>query len=482
MPNNNNLKTISVSGHVKSVVFQNDDNGYHVVKIITKQKKTVTITGVMSNIQEGLFIEATGHEINDPQYGEQVQIVEYVTTLPTNEDAMINFLSSNFTTGIGPVFARKIVDRFGANTFEVIDKTPEKLKNIAGLGKKKYLQLKEKWIEKKIFRDVYFFLHQHSITGSIALKIVSKFGQDTIGVLKENLYVLQTKLAGVGFKRADQLADKLGVDRLSPQRINAGIQHIIQTHAENGHTTIEKKQLLRETQDLLCCTSDIISTGYEQLVSEESVMVKTKTIEGEAHDYVSLSKYYFMEKSIATACMQFLTTQSIKKTGHITSNDVQKCTPFLFSKKQVEAVILALTKKLTVITGGPGTGKSTITKAIVDIAHDRSMKVVCAAPTGKASKRLHSVTKHFSQTIHQLLELDFKTHRFKYNKEFKLDGDLFIIDEMSMVDTYLFYCLTQAIPHNARLILIGDIDQLPSIGPVIYCLIFLTRLFALKYD
>ena len=459
----NEIKTsVVIKGYINSIVYHNEDNDYYIIKIQVS-KNLITVTGVFTDLYEGLHIEIKGIEKQDPQYGLQIQALQYNTHLPKTKETMIQFLSSNFTQGIGEKFATRIVEKFGENTFNIIDESPEQLSSIPGFGKKKLKQLCQDWQRKKSLRNIFYFLFQHNITGSIAQKIIKHFGNETIEIIKKNPYCIQNKIKGIGFKRADALAMKMGVELDSAERLNAALTHVLSKNADSGHTTMEYHQLIEETKALIGVADKAIIVQIQALLKSDLITETIRTRDHNTRTFISLSKYYHMEKSIAFYCINLLRHNA--PIIHFNDLNLNKMSSIKPSEEQTLAIKTGLSKRLTLITGGPGTGKSTITQVIVNTARSLNHEVVLAAPTGKASKRLYEVTQHRAQTIHQLLEFDFSEHRFRYNKTFKLDGDIFIIDEVSMVDTYLFYSLIQALPNHARLILIGDADQLPSIGP-----------------
>jgi exodeoxyribonuclease V alpha subunit len=452
-----------LSGFIDSIVFCQPDNGFTVARLKEPRKKDlVVIVGKLPSVQPGETVTCRGTWKTHPSYGRQFEVSEYEVDKPTDVMGIQRYLESGFIKGIGPSYAAKIVDYFGTETLEVLDNAPHRLAEIEGFGTKRIRKIRESWRAQKAVRDVILFLRTYGVSPGFAAKIYKTFGEAAIERVKENPYRLAKEVDGIGFKIADGIALKLGFPLHSSARIGAGIEHVLWELSNEGHTCYPVRGFLPLAKAALEVEEELIEREIRRLVETKSLVVADLQ-----EPSVWLGPFWGFEQGIARDLQRLL--------GHpqaIRSIDAKKAADWVegqlhiqFAEQQKAAVIAALTDKLHIITGGPGTGKSTITNAIIAVTLKLTDRVLLAAPTGRAAKRLSQITRRKAFTIHAMLEMDFESGGFKRGKENPLDCDLLIIDEASMVDTPLLFYLLRAIPSQARVLLVGDVDQLPSVGP-----------------
>jgi exodeoxyribonuclease V alpha subunit len=447
-----------LSGYVDAIVFAQPDNGFTVARLKEPKKKDLTvIVGYLPGLQAGENVVCKGVWKNHPAHGRQFEVAEYTVESPSDVIGIQKYLESGLVKGIGPVFAKKIVDRFGADTLEVIDKTPNRLNEIEGLGKKKIRQLKECWNEQRSIREVMVFLRAHGASPGYAQKIFKQYGDESIAKVKENPYNLAKDVFGIGFKVADGISLKLGFALHSPERLAAGIEFVLWELANDGHTCFPVNDFLPIASKMLEVEDPLVENAIKALVNVQLV---------EQEGMIWLKPYFAFEQGISKDLLRLINgKQAIRSIDAPKAVDwVQGQLSIQFAEQQKMAVEQALTDKVHIITGGPGTGKSTITNAILAISYKLTEKILLAAPTGRAAKRMTQITHKLAFTIHALLEMDFASRGFKRGKDNPLDCDLLIIDEASMIDTMLLFYLLKAIPSRARVLFVGDIDQLPSVG------------------
>jgi exodeoxyribonuclease V alpha subunit len=387
--------------------------------------------------------------------------------LPKDLVGIQKYLESGNVRGIGPVNAKRIVEKFGTETLEVMSRQPERLAEVEGIGKKRVEMIIEHWETESQLRNIMIFLRGHGIGAALAAKIHKKYGESTITVLKENPYLVARDIFGVGFKTADKIAEEIGIALDSLVRVHAGIEFILRELSEEGHTCYPEEDLIALTEKTLEVSQTTIHTAIVALEREDRIVRRELTVEEVPKLYVWLRSLFIGEKGIAKQLRRLLYAKCLIRPVKCDKavEWVQEKQHIQLAKEQMSALQKSLEEKVHIITGGPGTGKSTVTKAILAIHEKLSDKIILAAPTGKAAKRLSEITRKRASTIHSLLEYDFTSLQFKKNLENPLKCDLIIIDEASMIDTYLMHSLLRAIPDHARVILIGDVDQLPSIGP-----------------
>lgn len=449
-----------ITGFIESIVFVNPENGFTVAKLKEPKKKELTaIIGIMPSLQAGETVTCKGEWKKHPQHGMQFEILSCDATKPQDIKGIQKYLESGLIKGIGPAIAKKIVSHFKEKTLDIIDSTPEKLLAIPGIKEKKLENIVVSWEEQRAIRDVMIFLRSFDVSPAYAHRIYKTYREKTIEKVKENPYQLAKDVFGIGFKIADTIAQKIGIDKNSPFRLEAGLIFSLQELAEEGHTCFPKAEFLKRAVQILEVAETLVYETLETMIKDKKVVF--------SDPMVALPFLAFFENNIACDIARLKNPPALLRDVNIEKalSWVEKKLNITLADKQKEAVQSALKEKVHIITGGPGTGKSTITNAILRIYQQLTDRIILAAPTGKAAKRMSQITGKKAFTIHALLEFDFTNGGFKKNKEHKLKGDLFIIDEVSMLDTQLAYHLLQAIPTKSKLIFIGDVDQLPSVGP-----------------
>ncbi len=449
-----------IAGFIDSIVYVQPENGFTVARLKEPKKKDLTIiVGTFPAVQPGETVLCKGTWKLHPSYGRQFDVSEYTIERPSDLMGIQKYLESGLIKGIGPSYAKKIVDQFGSETLEVLDKSPNRLREIVGLGEKKIESIKKCWKEQQSIRDVMLFLRTHGVSPAFAQRIFKAFGEQSIEKVKENPYGIAKIVHGIGFKMADSIALKLGYPLHSSPRISAGIEHMLWELSNEGHTCFPVIELLPLTKELLQIDQPLIEQELQRLVENKTLMA--------ADGSVWLGPFWSYEHGIAKDIQRLAgNPQSIRSIDAKKAADwVETQLHIQFAEQQKQAVIAALTDKIHIITGGPGTGKSTITNAIIAVTSKLTNKILLAAPTGRAAKRLTQITHKMAFTIHALLEMNFEAGGFKKGKENPLDCDLLIVDESSMIDTPLLFHLLRAIPNRARVLIVGDIDQLPSVGP-----------------
>lgn len=457
-----------IIGHIERITFQNPENGYTVAQLKqNKQQHTTCIVGIMPALKPGETVRCQGQWKQHLVHGQQFSVDSHRVEAPSDIIGIKKYLGSGLIKGIGPKYAERIVAHFDIETLTIIDKYPERLLEIEGLGKKRVDTIKEHWSQQKSIRDVMIFLQSHQVSPSYAQKIFKTYGEKSIHFVQENPYRLARDIRGIGFKSADAIAQKLGMAKNAPERLEAGIEYALTKASEEGHACLPLKELLQQAEELLEAPQDLIAPHINSLVNNKQIEINEMTNAGSLERFVWLRKLFLSEVGIYWQVAR-LKQSACSLRGIQVEKALEWVQTYLNIKlatNQKAATIQALTEKIQVITGGPGTGKSTITKAILAITEKLTDKIVLAAPTGRAAKRMAEITGKKALTIHSLLEFDFKKGKFKRDLDNPLDCDLIIIDEASMIDTYLMYSLLKAIPSYARVIFVGDINQLPSVGP-----------------
>lgn len=457
-----------ITGIVDRITFQSEDSGFTVARLSEAYKKTPTpIVGVMMGLQEGESICCKGYWKEDKRFGKQFEVKEYQLHVPATVNAIERYLASGLIKGLGRVFAKRIVKKFGKETLEVLDKNPEKLLDIPGLGKNKLQQVTESWRAQRQVREVMIFLQKYGVSPTYAQKIYKTYRDDSIRKVKSNPYRLANDIFGIGFKKADEVARNMGLTLEAPQRIEAGIVYALEQLAQQGHVCYPVDQFLQAAARLLAIDPDLINQLLGELLRRKHIVVEPLELDGQMKAFIWKTNLYRQEQGIVEELQRLgLHGKEIAvRYPEKAMNWAAEKLSIQLADAQAEAVLKSLSEKVHIITGGPGTGKSTITKVILRIMRKHSNKIVLAAPTGRASKRLSNITGMDATTIHSLLSVDFQMGGFRHNKDNPLDGDVFIVDEASMMDTQLMYSLLQAIPDKGQLLLIGDVDQLPSVGP-----------------
>ncbi len=451
-----------IIGHLESIIFLHPENGFIVARLKEVNKNDfTTIVGSLPSVQPGETIEAEGKWIFHHKYGKQFQIESYQISYPADILGIQKYLESGLIKGIGPFFAKKIIEAFKEETLNVIDENPRRLLEIPGIGKKRITTIEKCWDKHKAIRQVMIFLRSNGVSPGFAQKIYRVYGDNSIEKVKENPYQLAKDIFRIGFKMADKIAINLGFAKESFQRIQAGIEFVLWELTTEGHTCCPTSKLIQNA-------SLILEVDVQFLSEQLNILVKHNILNQSQHEdpIIWLKLFYYYEKNIALEINRLLHEEC-----HLRKVDIEKAIIWIeqklsmsFAEKQKVALKCALDEKIHIITGGPGTGKSTITRAILEITLKLTNKIILAAPTGRAAKRLTQITQKKAFTIHSILEFDPSNGKFKRDKDNPLECDLLIIDEASMIDTQLMYLLLNAIPSSSRVLFIGDIDQLPSVG------------------
>ncbi len=456
-----------VKGFVEKIVYRNADNAYTVLSLAEGDEET-TLVGYFSSISEGEYIEAEGSFTAHSVYGEQFKVSRYEVKEPEDALAMEKYLGSGAIKGIGVSLAARIVKKFGDDTFRIIEEEPERLAEIKGISERKAREISAQFEEKREMRRAAIFLARYGISNAYGVKIYARYGEGMYEVLKTNPYRLADDIRGIGFKLADEIAGKMGIDPASEFRIKAGLVYVLQIAAGNGHTFLPYEELLKEAGELLSCEVAEAERLIKELILERRIT--RKEIDG--IDAVYLISFYHMELNVARMLKDLNQSYKIAESKiKAKIKGIEEEIGITLDDMQKTALTEAARSGVLVVTGGPGTGKTTTINAIIRFFESEQMEMLLAAPTGRAAKRMKETTGYEAQTIHRLLEVsgnpegeDVKSE-FNRNELNPLEADVIIIDEMSMVDISLMHALLKAIPVGTRLILVGDVNQLPSVGP-----------------
>lgn len=454
-------------GYVEHIVFRNADNGYSVFQLISGEEE-LTCVGTFPVLAEGELIEVQGTMKEHPLYGEQMKVEQMKALPPEDEAAMERYLGSGAVKGVGAALAARIVRRFRGDTFRIMEEEPERLSEVKGISERKAREIAEQMEEKRELRQVMMFLTGYGISAPLAAKIYRQYGQRTCQVVQENPYRLAEDISGVGFKTADEIAERIGIRTDSDYRIRSGLLYVLQQAAMEGHTCLPKEQLLSRTAQLLRLDDSGPEAQMMNLCMDRKLVIRDSA-EG---TMVFYARNYYMELHMARMLHDLklsCETEEEQILRKLRKVEGELCIEL--DRMQRKAVVEAVRNGLLILTGGPGTGKTTTINAIIRYFETEDMEILLAAPTGRAAKRMTETTGYEALTIHRLLELSGKPSEereqafFERNEENPLEADLIIIDEMSMVDLYLMHALLQAVSVGTRLILAGDIHQLPSVGP-----------------
>ena len=453
------------TGYVEHIIYRNEDNGYTVLNLVCEEEE-ITCVGIFHVISEGETLEVTGNLTSHPSYGEQFKVESYTVKAPEDILSVERYLGSGAIKGIGVALASRIVRRFKKDTFRIIEEEPERLAEIKGISQRKAMEIAEQVEEKRELREAMIFLQQYGISLNLAVKIYQTYGQEMYRILKENPYRLADDIQGIGFKIADEIAARVGIHTDSDFRIRSGILYVLLQAAADGHTCLPKEELTRRAEELLGVEGDFIEKHYMDLTIEKKLMMK----ENDGQVYIYASVYYYMEVNTAAMLKNLDIAYDVSDTEiEHRIRSIEKSTGVELDPLQAEAVKEAVKNGLLVITGGPGTGKTTTINSIIKYFESEGMDIFLAAPTGRAAKRMSETTGYEARTIHRMLELsggmEGGAAGFERNEQNPLETDVIIIDEMSMVDITLLCALLKAIVAGTRLILVGDVNQLPSVGP-----------------
>ncbi len=455
----------TLKGTIAETIFRNEENGY-TVALFEADNEVITVTGTFATDVAGEILEIYGKRINHTKYGEQFQAEMYTIILPSSLDQIENYLGSGLIKGIGKYTAKKIVELFKEDTFDIIQKHPERLMEIEGIGEKKADMIAKSFSEQADLKEIMMFLQEHEISIGYSVKIYKQYGKNTISVILENPYRLSEDIYGIGFKLSDKIAASLGVEKNSPYRISSAVRYLLTEYAARGHSYVPYSMLLNSVAELLEISCDIAEDELRNMAFTEKVHIETVMNE---------TAVYYMPYHMAEVCVcRDLINLSAadfnmdEESVHPYLEEIEAETSIILSDKQRKAVIQSIINGITVITGGPGTGKTTIIHSIIKIFEKMKKKVLLCAPTGRAARRMSESTGREAKTVHRMLEYAFGEDEsnltFNKNEESPLDGDVVIVDEMSMVDIILMSNLLKAIKKGTRLILVGDVDQLPSVG------------------
>lgn len=457
----------SICGYVERITFYNPESGFTVAQLkLPRHQDLVCIVGTLPGLKPGETIRCQGDWKSHLIYGRQFEVHSFRTEAPSDLLGIKKYLGSGLIKGIGPVYAARIVEKFGMETLEIIDKQPERLAEIEGLGKKRRDLITRCWADQRSIREVMVFLQSNGVTPAFAQKIFKTYGAQSIQRVQENPYRLARDIRGIGFLTADRIAQEMGIAADSPARLAAGIEHVLGEQSEEGHVCYPVESFVDIAAKMLKVEPDQIHKELQQLKTEERIELFNLRVGSEAIPYIWLKGLFVAEIGIARE-VQRLRAQGSK----LRSVDIPKALQWVqellhieLAEHQQQGVSAALQEKFQILTGGPGTGKSTITRCILAITQKLTSDISLAAPTGRAAKRLSEITGHKASTIHSLLEFDPSKGGFRRNRSNPLTCDLLVIDEASMIDTLLMYHLLRAIPDHARVLLVGDVHQLPSVG------------------
>ena len=453
-----------LTGLVERVTYQNAENGFCVLRVKARgHRELVTLVGHAATISAGEWITATGNWVNDRTHGQQFKARFLKTSAPTSVEGIEKYLASGMIRGIGPVYAKKLLRAFGEKVFDIIEAEAERLQEVDGIGPVRAGRIAAAWAEQKAVREIMVFLHSHGVGTARAVRIFKTYGGDAVQVMSENPYRLARDIRGIGFKTADGIAMKLGIEKVAMVRVRAGISYALTEAMDEGHCGLPTDDLVPLAGKLLEVPQELIRTALDLELADGEVIAD---MVGD-RPCVFLAGLYRAERGIAERLLQL-------GTGKLPwpSIDPQKAIPWIehrtglvLAESQRSAVAVALTSKVLVITGGPGVGKTTLVNAILRILSAKGRRLLLCAPTGRAAKRMNEATGFEAKTIHRLLEVDPRTGGFRRDSENPLDCDLLVIDETSMVDVLLMHALLKAMPNKAALLVVGDVDQLPSVGP-----------------
>jgi exodeoxyribonuclease V alpha subunit len=470
---------MAVQGTVRKITYHHPETNYAVIRLDVENAPGVTIVGGVYPVSEGEEIKVFGYWKTHPRYGQQFQVDHWVKVDPATLEGIEKYLGSGLIKGIGPTYARRLVDAFGFNTLKVLSEEPHRVLEVEGIGVSRARGIMQAWAAQRGMQDIMVFLQGHGIGAALALKIYRFYGLDTIRRVKQDPYALAREIYGVGFVVADRIAASLGISGEFPMRVQAGVLHALKEFVDNGHCFALFSALVRSAAALLRVDENVVESGIEQLASAGEVILEQTTTEERAHVY--LVELYRAEQRVAAALHRLLSSPSVALGGGRRPADGSKAEPrellgladlelidpsfAILEEEQQEAVRQALQQKVLVITGGPGTGKTTLLNSLLALLRRAKFSFLLAAPTGRAAKRMAESAGEEAMTIHRLLEYNPHEGGFGRTEDRPLEADLVIIDEASMVDLALMDNLLSAIDRHSHLVLIGDVDQLPSVGP-----------------
>jgi len=450
----------TLEGTIERITFQAENTGYTIARLQARGHygQPVTIIGPMATAQPGESVRLEGVWTTHPQYGKQFKFTRYTTVYPATVEGIRKYLGSGLIKGIGPVTAKRIVAHFGLETLEIIEKDPDQLLEVPGTGPKRVEIIKKGWETQKAIKDVMLFLQSNGVSTAYAVKIYKQYEDEAIPLVRENPYRLERDIWGIGFLTADRIAQNMGIQAHAPERIKAGIRYVLNQASDEGHVFLPKEELLQATQQELEVDLSLIPPGLDALAAEKGVIVDG--------DWVYLPPLYYAETGIVSSLQRLLEgtpPQAVQGLEGILT-DLERRSGIQYEETQKQAIRTAAQSKVMVLTGGPGTGKTTLTRGILGLFDRQGKRVLLCSPTGRAAKKLSEATDRPAKTIHRLL--GFKpAGGFEHDQNNPLKTDAVIVDEVSMIDTPLMHNLLKAVPRSAQLVLVGDVDQLPSVGP-----------------
>ncbi len=453
-----------IIGIVEEIIFQNEQNGYTVMGVST-QEGDITCVGTMFKLSVGEEITVEGTYSNHAVYGKQLNVEHFSTAVPKDKHAFEKYLGSGAIKGIGPVLAGKIVEAFEEDTFRIIEEEPERLEEVKGISMQKAQIIAEKFYEQRSMRQAMLFLQEYQISLTYGMKIYECYKEKTYQIIRENPYRLSEDIYGIGFKLADDIAQRMGMDANNPHRIMSALLYVLNQATLDGHVYLEKGSLLERTQELLNISLEQIDREIKALQLKHSIHVE----EHKGDVAVYLSQYYTMEEACAHKICQCL-NHKVQPIDNVEKRiaSIEMSQNIVLDKVQKEAILDGVQSSFFVLTGGPGTGKTTTINTLIQIFRSEDLIVLLAAPTGRAAKRMTEATGHEASTIHRLLEINYMSEgqrqAFERNEDYPLECDVLIVDEISMLDIHLLFHLLRAIPLGCRVVFVGDKDQLPSVG------------------
>jgi len=461
-----------IQGQVERVTYSNSENGYSVIKVkVPGRGDLVSVVGNFAVVTPGEVLRLDGAWGFHKRFGEQFKAVRYETVTPATVEGIRKYLGSGLVKGIGPKMARRITDRFGPRALDVIDSQPDRLREIEGIGPFRAERIRRAWEDQKEIREVMIFLRSHGVSAAFGVRIFKHYGKESLKILQESPYRLAMEVSGIGFLTADGIAANLGFEKESPLRAEAGIVYVLHQAARDGHLCLPREKLLQQCSELLEIPGEVLeravlSLHRDRRIVLESVPAEAASVPGDS-TAVYLRGYHLAEQEAARRLL------------HLRAHGRFQCSmdaggllewlgrelPFTLAPRQEEAVRAALDGKVVVVTGGPGTGKTTLIRAVLAVYKHLGLRICLAAPTGRAAKRLSEAARHPAKTVHRLLEFQPGSGGFQRQEERPLNADLVVVDEASMIDMVLMHHLLKAVPPRATLVLVGDVDQLPSVGP-----------------
>ncbi len=447
-----------LKGTVERITYSNPENGFSVIRLKTENNsELITIVGFLATLNPGTQLILKGDWKTDNKYGKQFSVKSYKELMPSTLLGIEKYLGSGLIKGIGPVYAKKIIDKFQLSTIEIIEKSPHRLSEIEGIGEKRIEMIKSGWDEQKEIKNVMIFLQSHGISTTFAVKIFQRYGKKSVEILKKNPYRLADDIWGIGFKSADKIAENMGFEPFSYSRCRSGFLYLLNDATNSGHCYLNREELIQESQKLLDIEEDVINNHLLTSIKDESLIMDQGCVYIPAMLYSEMAvskKIKEISKGVFESPL-LGTKEIIKK--------IEKDEAISYDDIQREAIEKAISSKFMILTGGPGTGKTTTTLGIIKVFQESGADVILAAPTGRAAKRLSETTRMEAKTIHRLLEYK-PGEGYKKNQQNPLRSDVLIVDESSMIDLLLMHNLLKAVPSNMRILLVGDVDQLPSVG------------------